>query len=213
MFLFSTSLIRSRGVAISWRCIFSARQFENSNFIFFENSPQPKQMSKRDITTFFSPKAKRTKVEKKQEEEEEEKETNILSISEERATETTENTENIEATGEIQSTSIANSTTTTSETTIVESQGPTREIVQKNVSRGQSSFDLGTWNEMLQEEFTKPYFRRLMEFVDREYSTATVFPPRDQIFTAFTTCDLDNLKVVIIGQDPYHGPNQVISFC
>lgn len=69
-------------------------------------------------------------------------------------------------------------------------------------------FDLGTWSELLENEFSKSYFKNLMKFVDCEYARATVYPPREQIFTAFTTCQLDQLKVVIIGQDPYHGPNQ-----
>ena len=61
---------------------------------------------------------------------------------------------------------------------------------------------------MLKVEFEKTYFRRLSDYVDREYRNRTVFPPRHQVFNAFNWCSYDDIKVVIIGQDPYHGAGQ-----
>lgn len=65
------------------------------------------------------------------------------------------------------------------------------------------------WRHSLSAELKKPYIRSLEEFVTSQYSTATVFPPREVIFTALNICPLSEVKVVVIGQDPYHGPNQV----
>ena len=65
-----------------------------------------------------------------------------------------------------------------------------------------------SWKEQLQQEFEKPYFRQLTESVRREYSTSACFPPGKQIFNAFNLCPFDQVKVVIIGQDPYHEPGQ-----
>ena len=62
-------------------------------------------------------------------------------------------------------------------------------------------------------EFEKPYFKNLIEFVRNEYRTQTVYPPGKEIFRAFDSCDFDNAKVVIIGQDPYHGPGQANGMC
>ena len=64
------------------------------------------------------------------------------------------------------------------------------------------------WKELLQEEFEKPYFAELVDFVKSEYASQQVFPAARNIFRAFDKCPLENLKVVIIGQDPYHGPGQ-----
>lgn len=66
------------------------------------------------------------------------------------------------------------------------------------------------WKEALKEEFSKPYFKELTDRVRKEYSTPgnRVFPPASRIFAAFDECGFDNVKVVIIGQDPYHGPGQ-----
>ncbi len=64
------------------------------------------------------------------------------------------------------------------------------------------------WDEMLKEEYEKPYFAKLMEDVDREYATATVYPPRENIFAAPKLVDYDKVRVVILGQDPYHGEGQ-----
>jgi len=65
-----------------------------------------------------------------------------------------------------------------------------------------------SWKKYLQTEFDKPYFRDLTQYVDNQYKTETCFPPEDLIFNAFNTCTLKALKVVIIGQDPYHNYNQ-----
>ena len=65
-----------------------------------------------------------------------------------------------------------------------------------------------SWKSVLTEEFEKLYFGKLTEFVHNEYRTHTVFPPAKLIFNAFDQCPFDQLKVVILGQDPYHGPGQ-----
>lgn len=64
------------------------------------------------------------------------------------------------------------------------------------------------WDEVLKDEYEKPYFKELMDKVDREYATATVYPPRDRIFAALQYVDYDKVRVVILGQDPYHGEGQ-----
>lgn len=61
------------------------------------------------------------------------------------------------------------------------------------------------WQLLLSEELQKPYFNELLQTVDTEYQEGACFPPKDRIFSAFNYCDFSNLKVVIIGQDPYHG--------
>lgn len=70
-----------------------------------------------------------------------------------------------------------------------------------------------SWKERLAEEFEKEYFVRLTAFVRREYSEQTVYPPGRLIFNAFDLCPFDRVKVVIIGQDPYHGPGQAHGLC
>ena len=65
-----------------------------------------------------------------------------------------------------------------------------------------------TWKEYLQQEFEKPYFQQLTGSVRQEYTTTTCYPPGPQIFNAFNLCPFDKVKVVIIGQDPYHEPGQ-----
>lgn len=65
-----------------------------------------------------------------------------------------------------------------------------------------------SWQNVLQDEFEKPYFKNLVSFVKDEYATQKVYPPGNQIFHAFEHCSFDKVKVVILGQDPYHGPNQ-----
>lgn len=70
-----------------------------------------------------------------------------------------------------------------------------------------------TWKEALQPEFDKPYFASLVEFVRREYSLKKIFPPASLIFNAFDQCPLDEVKVVILGQDPYHGVGQAHGLC
>ncbi len=70
-----------------------------------------------------------------------------------------------------------------------------------------------SWNNILQTEFEKPYFKSLMNFLKEEYSNKTCFPKESDIFAAFNSCSFENLKVVIIGQDPYHGENQANGLC
>ena len=70
-----------------------------------------------------------------------------------------------------------------------------------------------TWKEALMPEFSKDYFIRLTDFVRKEYHETTVYPPGRLIFNAFNLCPFDKVKVVIIGQDPYHGPGQAHGLC
>ena len=70
-----------------------------------------------------------------------------------------------------------------------------------------------SWKKKLQKEFEKEYFKELTEFVKSEYQTHTIYPKGRQIFNAFDQCDFDQLKVVIIGQDPYHGDGQANGLC
>ncbi len=65
-----------------------------------------------------------------------------------------------------------------------------------------------SWKEHLTQEFEKPYFSTLIEFVKTEFSSTKVYPPGKFIFHAFDKCTFDNTKIVILGQDPYHGYNQ-----
>ena len=69
------------------------------------------------------------------------------------------------------------------------------------------------WKEILNVEFSKPYFEELVKFVKEEYASREIFPKGSNIFRAFDKCPLDKLKVVIIGQDPYHGPGQANGLC
>jgi len=70
-----------------------------------------------------------------------------------------------------------------------------------------------SWKQQLQTEFDEPYFKELTDFVRQEYATGTVYPPARLIFNAFDSCPFDKTKVVIIGQDPYHGPGQAHGLC
>ncbi len=70
-----------------------------------------------------------------------------------------------------------------------------------------------SWKEQLREEFEKPYFKRLAEFVRQEYATKTVYPPPKRIFAALEAVPFDKVRVVILGQDPYHGPGQAHGLC
>jgi uracil-DNA glycosylase len=70
-----------------------------------------------------------------------------------------------------------------------------------------------SWKQRLSDEFNKPYFQGLIEFVKNEYLSNTIYPPGKEIFKAFDSCDFDQVKVVIIGQDPYHGPGQANGLC
>jgi len=69
------------------------------------------------------------------------------------------------------------------------------------------------WYEWLKEEWEKPYFKELSSFVHEEYEHKHIYPPKDKVFSAFETCDYHDIKVVILGQDPYHGPNQAHGMC
>lgn len=69
------------------------------------------------------------------------------------------------------------------------------------------------WRQELAEEFGKDYFTRLTAFVENAYATATVFPPREKLFSAFARTPFAATKVVIIGQDPYHEPGQAQGLC
>lgn len=70
-----------------------------------------------------------------------------------------------------------------------------------------------SWEKVLQTEFDKPYFKDLTDFVRSEYAATTIYPPASLIFNAFNLCPFDKVKVVIIGQDPYHGPGQAHGLC
>lgn len=70
-----------------------------------------------------------------------------------------------------------------------------------------------SWRERLQEEFDKPYFEQLTAFVRQEYMQRVVYPPGKLIFNAFNLCPFHRVKVVLIGQDPYHGPGQAQGLC
>jgi len=65
-----------------------------------------------------------------------------------------------------------------------------------------------TWKDFIETENQKPYFKSLKEFVEHEYQTQNVFPPKDLIYNAFRWCKFDDTKVIILGQDPYHGFGQ-----
>ncbi len=70
-----------------------------------------------------------------------------------------------------------------------------------------------SWDTLLKEEFEKDYYLNLRSFLKQEYSTKTIYPDKYDIYNALRYTDYDNVKVVIIGQDPYHGPNQAHGLC
>lgn len=70
-----------------------------------------------------------------------------------------------------------------------------------------------SWKTRLQNEFEKEYFIDLANFVKKEFNSQTVYPPGRLIFNAFDKCPFENVKVVILGQDPYHGPGQAHGLC
>lgn len=70
-----------------------------------------------------------------------------------------------------------------------------------------------SWHNVLKDEFEKDYFKNLVSFVKTEYATHNVFPPGGLIFNAFDKCPFDDVKVVIVGQDPYHGEGQANGLC
>ena len=70
-----------------------------------------------------------------------------------------------------------------------------------------------SWKKELSTEFEKPYFKHLIQFVKEEYKNTICYPPGKQIFSAFDHCPFDKVAVVILGQDPYHGPGQANGLC
>lgn len=70
-----------------------------------------------------------------------------------------------------------------------------------------------SWKEVLAAEFEKPYFKELTDYVRQSYQTKTVYPPPAKIFNAFNSCPFDQVRVVILGQDPYHGAGQAHGLC
>ena len=70
-----------------------------------------------------------------------------------------------------------------------------------------------TWWPWLQNEWKQPYFVALAQFVHNAYEHTTVYPPKQKVFAAFENCDYPDVKVVILGQDPYHEPNQAHGMC
>lgn len=71
-----------------------------------------------------------------------------------------------------------------------------------------------TWDDILGQEKQQPYFQRMVQFVESERAVGkTIYPPSQDVFNAFNLTELDNVKVVILGQDPYHGPNQAHGLC
>ncbi|MBQ6477218.1 MAG: uracil-DNA glycosylase [Bacilli bacterium] len=65
-----------------------------------------------------------------------------------------------------------------------------------------------SWDQVLSNEFNEEYFKDLINFIKEEYQTKVIYPPQNKVFNALRYTDFDNVKVVILGQDPYHGPNQ-----
>lgn len=70
-----------------------------------------------------------------------------------------------------------------------------------------------SWKQALSQEFKKDYFKNLIQFVKQEYAQTRCYPPAKLIFNAFDSCPIDEVKVVILGQDPYHGANQAHGLC
>jgi len=91
-----------------------------------------------------------------------------------------------------------------------------RIIVYFALSKSEELMDVKieeSWKKQLQEEFEKPYFKQLTEFVRSEYASRIIYPPAKLIFNAFDKCPFNRVKVVILGQDPYHGPKQAHGLC
>ncbi|WP_296618900.1 uracil-DNA glycosylase [Marivirga sp.] len=70
-----------------------------------------------------------------------------------------------------------------------------------------------SWKEVLSNEFEQEYFQKLTSFVKSEFQNKTIYPPAKEIFKAFDVCPFDEVKVVILGQDPYHGAGQANGLC
>lgn len=69
------------------------------------------------------------------------------------------------------------------------------------------------WKELFELEEKKEYYQKLMQFLDEEYKTKIIYPPREDLFTCFEACPYQDVKVVILGQDPYHRPQQAHGLC
>ena len=69
------------------------------------------------------------------------------------------------------------------------------------------------WRAILKDEFEKPYFKDLVEFVNQERATHTVYPPEEDVFNAFKATPFEQVQVLLLGQDPYHGPGQAHGMC
>ena len=69
------------------------------------------------------------------------------------------------------------------------------------------------WTPWLKEEWQQPYFKKLAQFIHEEYETKAIYPPKQQVFSAFENCDINDVKVVILGQDPYHQKGQAHGMC
>jgi uracil-DNA glycosylase len=76
-----------------------------------------------------------------------------------------------------------------------------------------TSFLIPSWKTILDDELQKTYFKNLMVSVAEEYDNTVCFPPKELIFSAFNQCNFENIKVVIIGQDPYHGVGEANGLC
>ena len=69
------------------------------------------------------------------------------------------------------------------------------------------------WHDLITQEFEQPYFKSLSVFLKQAYQNTTVYPPKEQVFNAFSYFDYQDLKVILIGQDPYHQPQQAHGLC
>src|SRR4051794_13439758 len=69
------------------------------------------------------------------------------------------------------------------------------------------------WRKVLADEFKQPYFQELVEFVNQERAGHTIYPPEEDVFNAFKVTPFDEVKVLLLGQDPYHGPGQAHGMC
>lgn len=78
----------------------------------------------------------------------------------------------------------------------------------RNIINKEDTMIGNDWDEYLNKEYQKTYFKELLEFVNQEYNSKNIFPPKNEIFNAFRHTPYKNVKVVILGQDPYHGLNQ-----
>ncbi|XP_029999776.1 uracil-DNA glycosylase isoform X1 [Sphaeramia orbicularis] len=89
-----------------------------------------------------------------------------------------------------------------------------KKAAQEKLSLAQTPPGFGeSWRTGLSKEFGKPYFKQLIAFVSDERKRHTVYPPTEHVFTWTQMCDIKDVKVVILGQDPYHGPNQAHGLC